>query len=221
MSVEDVSKSMVAHLFLEGKPLVLNYQLMESRLNRARLTPAQRAEYERQLRSEGGFLTVADHERDMPLLIHFHSDNDRYTLRVATPGKFYGYFLSMESILDARGEVTSTRNLVVLEKGAPTRFYLETVAPDLFRLRNVARKSSASEELLGGASSAYSVLKLVEDQLGEPTYFYKQEGRLRNDPQQYFSDTFLRAEHVIFWPHGVHLGLQVRGTGVLELSDVG
>lgn len=220
MSVEDASKSMVVHLFLEGKPLVLNYQLMENRLKRARLTPAQRTEYDRQLRSEGGFLTVADNERDAPLLIHFRWDNDRYTLRVATPGKFYGYFLSMESILDARGEKTSTRNLVVLEKGEPTRFYLETVAPDLFRLRNVAKRSSASEGLLGGASTAYSVLKLVEDQLGEPTYFYKQEGRLRNDPQQYFSDTFLRAEHAIFWPHGVHLGLQVRGAGVLELSDI-
>jgi len=217
---DEANKSVIAHLYVEGKPLVLNYQLMENRLARPRLTPAQRAEYNRQLGSEGGFLTVADNEGDTPLLIHFRSKNDRYTLRVATPGKFYGYFLSMESIVDANGEETSTKNLQVLEKGQPTRFFLETVAPDLFRLRNVARQTSkAFSDLL--SNTELQLLQSAEDQIGDPTYLYQQAGRRQNDPQQYFSETNLRSNNVIWSPYGVHIGWVVKGTGIVKLSDIG
>lgn len=222
MNAEDESKSMIANLFLEGKPLVLNYQLMENRLKRPRLTPAQRAEYSRQLHSEGGFLTVADKEKDEPLLIHFRSEDDRYTLRVATPGKFYGCFLSMENIQNTYGEEQSTRNLVVLKEGSPSRFYLEKVSPDVVRMLNVDRKSAidASVGLLEN-TTVFAVLNAIENRIGGPTYLYKNKGNLENEGQQYFADTFVRSDHVVWDPQAVQFYVEVRGAGVLELSDIG
>jgi hypothetical protein len=220
MNAEDENKSMIANLFLQGKPLVLNYQLMENRLKRARLRPAQRFEYNRQLLSEGGFLTVADNEKDEPLLIHFRSQEDRYTLRVATPGKFYGYFLSMENVQNAYGEEQSTRNLVVLKEGRPSRFYLENVSPGVERLLNVGRKAvtdiEGSEETV-----AFTVLKTVQNKIGGPTYLYKNKGNFESEGQLYFSDTFLQSAHVMWDPQVVQFAVSVRGRGILELTDIG
>lgn len=212
MSQDDLNNSVVGHLFLAGKPLVLNYQLMENRLARPRLTPAQRAEYNRQLNNESGFLTVADREGDDPLLIHFRWENHRYTLRVATPGRFFGYFLSMEKMQNAVGEETAVGNLMVVQEGNPTRFYLDVAAPGNHRLMNVSRKPVAS---------ASESLNVEQDRILGPTYLYSHETRLRNDAQQYFSDTFLKSQHVIWDPVAVELGVQVRGAGVLEFSDIG
>jgi hypothetical protein len=220
MNAEDDNKSMIANLFLKGKPLVLNYQLMESRLKRPRLTPSQRFEYNRQLLSEGGFLTVADNEKDEPLLIHFRSEDDRYTLRVATPGKFYGYFLSMEDIQNTDGEKQSIRNLVVLKEGGPTRFYLENVSPGVERLLNVGRKSVVDLEGLE-ATVHFAVLQAVQNKIDGPTYLYSNKVSLENEAQLYFSDTFLPSAQVIWDPQAVQFAVSVRGTGVLELSDIG
>lgn len=220
MNAEDDNKSMIANLFLKGKPLVLNYQLMESRLKRPRLTPAQQFEYKRQLLSEGGFLTVADNEKDEPLLIHFRSEDDRYTLRVATPGKFYGYFLSMEDIQNTDGEKQSIRNLVVLKEGSPTRFYLENVSPGVERLLNVGTKSVIDLEGVVGAVQ-FAVLKAMQDEIDGPTYLYTNKGSVENEGQLYFSDTFVPAAQVMWDPQGVQFTVDVRGTGVLELSDIG
>ena len=220
MNAEDDNKSMIANLFLKGKPLVLNYQLMESRLKRPRLTPAQQFEYKRQLLSEGGFLTVADNEKDEPLLIHFRSEDDRYTLRVATPGKFYGYFLSMEDIQNAEGENQSIRNLVVMKEGSPTRFYLENVSPGVERLLNVGRK--AVIDLEGLEETVHlAVLQVVQNRIDGPTYLYTNKGSLEHEAQLYFSDTFVPSAQVIWDPKAVQFTVSVRGTGVLELSDIG
>ncbi|WP_059403458.1 hypothetical protein [Pseudomonas sp. RIT-PI-q] len=220
MNAEDENKSMIANLFLKGKPLVLNYQLMENRLKRPRLTPSQQFEYKRQLLSEGGFLTVADSEKDEPLLIHFRSEDDRYTLRVATPGKFYGYFLSMEDIVNTDGEKQSIRNFVVLKEGSPTRFYLENVSPGVERLLNVGRKSVIDLEGLEAAVHL-AVLQAVQNQIDGPTYLYTNKVSLENEGQLYFSDTFLPSAQVMWDPQAVQFTVGVRGTGILELSDIG
>ncbi|MHC8395026.1 hypothetical protein ACYZT8_15405 [Pseudomonas sp. LB3P93] len=223
MNTEE-NKSVIAHLFLKGKPLVLNYQLMESRLKRPRLTPSQRSEYSRQLKDEAGFLTVADNEKAEPLLIHFRSENDRYTLRVATPGKFYGYYLSMEKMLGAYGEELEDRNLVVLEKANPTRFYLDNVSPGVVRLMNVDRKYIFSSDLSGDdflTGSIIGAVELAHNKILGPTYRYSNPGHLANDPQQYFSDVRKYQEHVIFDPIPVVLTIQIKGAGILELSDIG
>ncbi|SEM45423.1 hypothetical protein SAMN04487857_10275 [Pseudomonas sp. ok272] len=139
MNKEDIEKSIAAHLYIDGKPLVLNYELMEHRLKRPRLTRSQRAEYIRQRDNEGGFLTVADDENIEPLMIHFRSEHDRYTARVGS-GKFWGYFLSMENMRDVRGRKQDVRHLVALEeKSMPTRFFIEPVASGLIWLRNVRK----------------------------------------------------------------------------------
>jgi hypothetical protein len=223
MNAEE-NKSMIAHLFLKGKPLVLNYQLMESRLKRPRLTPSQRSEYSRQLQDEAGFLTVADNEKDEPLLIHFRSESDRYTLTVATPGKFYGYYLSMEKMLGAYGEELEDRNLVVLEKANPTRFYLDNVSPGVVRLINVDRKYIISSDLPDDdffAGHVIAAMELTHNKILGPTYRYSNPGQLENDPQQYFSDVRRHQQHIIFDPVPVVLTMQIKGAGVLELSDIG
>jgi hypothetical protein len=220
MSQDDLNKSVVAHLFLAGKPLVLNYQLMENRLKRPRLTAAQRAEYNRQLSEAGGFLTVADRESDDPLLIHFRSENDRYTMRVVTPGMFFGFFLSMEKIQSAAGETVATGNLVVTQDDNPTRFYMNALGVVPQRLLNVARKPLVSERAIDEPVVEAVALRKQDEILG-PTYIYKNESRLENDPQRYFSDTFLRAAHVIWDPVPVEFGVQVRGSGIVEFSDIG
>lgn len=212
MNQDDLNKSVVAHLFLAGKPLVLNYQLMEKRLARPRLTTAQRTEYQRQLNYEGGFLTVADRDDAEPLLIHFRSENDRYTLRVATPGRFYGYFLSMERMQSTNGLTSSSGNLIVTQDVNPTRFYMNALSKGYERLFNVARK------LIVGESDSRAG---AQDKVLGPTFLYRNKTPLVNDEQQYFSDTVLRAEHVIWDPLPVEFTLQIRGAGVLALDDIG
>lgn len=212
MNQDDLNKSVVAHLFLAGKPLVLNYQLMEKRLARPRLTTAQRTEYQRQLNYEGGFLTVADRDDAEPLLIHFRSENDRYTLRVATPGRFYGYFLSMERMQSANGLTSSSGNLIVTQDVHPTRFYMNALSKGYERLFNVARK------LIVGESDSRAD---AQDKVLGPTFLYRNKTPLVNDEQQYFSDTVLRAEHVIWDPLPVEFTVQIRGAGVLALDDIG
>ncbi|KAB0487912.1 hypothetical protein SAMN04490202_5274 [Pseudomonas reinekei] len=212
MNQDDLNKSVVAHLFLAGKPLVLNYQLMEKRLARPRLTTAQRTEYQRQLNYEGGFLTVADRDDAEPLLIHFRSENDRYTLRVATPGRFYGYFLSMERMQSTNGLTSSSGNLIVTQDVNPTRFYMNALSKGYERLFNVARK------LIVGESDSRAD---AQDKVLGPTFLYRNKTPLVNDEQQYFSDTVLRAEHVIWDPLPVEFTVQIRGAGVLALDDIG
>ncbi|MGY2188259.1 hypothetical protein D3C81_388550 [compost metagenome] len=219
MNQDDLNKSVIAHLFLAGKPLVLNYQLMEKRLARPRLTSAQRTEYNRQLKSEGGFLTVADRDEDEPLLIHFRSENDRYTLRVATPGKFFGYFLSMEKIRETNGQTTNVGNIVVTPEN-PTRFYMNVFGQGNLRLFNVARKRVVDPDL-SVAPIAGETVSFIQDQVQGPTYIYNLESSLQNDGKQYFSDTYLRAEHVMWDPLPAEFEVQVRGAGVLELDDIG
>lgn len=212
MNQDDLNKSVVAHLFLAGKPLVLNYQLMEKRLARPRLTTAQRTEYQRQLNYEGGFLTVADRDDAEPLLIHFRSENDRYTLRVATPGRFYGYFLSMERMQSTNGLTSSSGNLIVTQDVNPTRFYMNALSKGYERLFNVARK------LIVGESDSRAD---AQDKVLGPTFLYRNKTPLVNDEQQYFSDTVLRVEHVIWDPLPVEFTVQIRGAGVLALDDIG
>lgn len=220
MNQDDMKKSVIAHLFLAGKPLVLNYQLMEKRLARPRLTSAQRTEYSRQLKSEGGFLTVADRDDDEPLLIHFRSENDRYTLRVATPGKFYGAFLSMEKILETNGQTTDIGNLVVTPGTNPTRFYMNVFGQGDQRLFNVSRKLVVDSSVLIPPVAGAAV-SLIEDQVKGPTYIYQNKTSLVNDDQQYFSDAFLSNEHVMWNPLPAEFSVQIRGAGVLELDDIG
>ncbi|MBV4476056.1 hypothetical protein [Pseudomonas botevensis] len=190
--MESPKKSFKANLFYKGKPLVLNYQLMEARLKRKRLTPAQRAEYNRQLQNEGGFLTVADREDTEPLLINFHSEEERYTLRVATPGMFLGKLLSMENIRDGQGQQTFEKQWVVVDRTEPTRFFLESVSPGTVRMLNVAKKASSDNEIKG------------------PIYLYEQPGRLELDNQRYFSQTRIEGQHLLHDPFGVNFDIQVK-----------
>lgn len=194
------------NLYYKNKPLVLSYQLMESRLKRPRLTPAQRAEYTRQLKTQPGYLTIADKESDEPLLIHFRAVGEEgkgiHQLRVATEGRFYGYFLSVENVLDIKGKPSSPlngsgrevadRNVAAMRWGIPTDFSMLKLSDDVVMLGNV------TDDVTGKLSP-----------VAKSIYVYSMETRIESEHAIYFSDTFVQEKHALFDPHPVALTIDV------------
>lgn len=114
----------VAHLFANGFPLVLNYQVMEQRLKHPRITTGQRLNAEISLNDEvsARIMTVADHDDAEPLLIEFVPESHgRCTLKVKTAGRYFNWQLRLDQ---------TTRHLLV-EENYSSYFELQTYAGKL------------------------------------------------------------------------------------------
>ncbi|WP_432217816.1 hypothetical protein ACREYJ_24865 [Pseudomonas kribbensis] len=112
------------HLFSGGLPLVINYQLMESRLKYSRITTGQRLEAEISLGDEvaSRIVTLADHDDAEPLLFEFVPDSrGRYSLNVKTAGRYFDWRVRLDQ---------KTRHLVV-DKDVGSYFEVETYAGKL------------------------------------------------------------------------------------------
>lgn len=113
-----------AHLFANGLPLVLNYQVMEQRLKLARITTAQRLNAQISMGDEvsSRIITLADHDDVEPLLIEFAPDTQgRYSLTVKTAGRYFNWQLRMDQ---------NTRHLLV-DENLGSYFELQTYAGKL------------------------------------------------------------------------------------------
>ncbi len=115
------SVKFTGHLFSDGLPLVINYQVMESRLEYSRITTGQRLEAEISLNDEvaSRIVTLADHGDAEPLSFEFVPDSrGRYSLNVKTAGRYFDWRVRLDQ---------KTRHLVV-DKDVGSYFELETYA---------------------------------------------------------------------------------------------
>lgn len=136
MSIAKVnSKTFTAHLYLDGRPLVLNQQRLQKILGESRITKGEQLEAEVGLADTrlAGFITLADHEDDKPLRLKFVPHADSYAVSVVCPGAFDGARLFIES---------ETHNLLASTSAAVQYFSISTYA---------VRKASLSDFEAGPA----------------------------------------------------------------------
>lgn len=118
------------HLFVEGLPLVVNYQVMEQRLKSPRITNGQRLSAEISLNDEAvsRIVTLADHDDAEPLLVEFVPDGQgRFVLNIKTVGRYFNWPLRIDQ---------ETRHLLV-DKNVGSHFKMETYAGKLKSLADL------------------------------------------------------------------------------------
>ncbi|VVQ36361.1 hypothetical protein [Pseudomonas fluorescens] len=99
MSIATVnSKAFTAHLYLNGRPLVLNQQRLQQVLRDLRITRGEQLEAEVGLADSrvASFITLANHDDDKPLLLKFVPQGERYAISLVHPGVFDGARLFIE-----------------------------------------------------------------------------------------------------------------------------
>ncbi|WP_339546225.1 hypothetical protein [Pseudomonas sp. RA_35y_Pfl2_P32] len=96
MSLEEQVNAFSAHLYLDGLPVVLNYQRLTRRLSDPRIARRERLDVEVALASDegAGFLTLADHEDDTPLLLRFFPKDRTYEVTAILEGVYRGKFVT-------------------------------------------------------------------------------------------------------------------------------
>ena len=92
------NQTFTAHLYLDGRPVVLNQQRMQQALRNLRITRAEKLEAEVGLADSrvSSFITLADHEDDTPLSLKFVPKGDEYLISVVLAGMFDGARLFLE-----------------------------------------------------------------------------------------------------------------------------
>jgi len=121
---EEKNAAFTGHLFVEGLPLVVNYQVMEQRLNDPRITNVQRLSAEVSLNDEAvsRIVTLADHDDAEPLLIEFVPEGQgRFVLKVRTMGRYFNWRLRIDQ---------NSRHLL-LDESVGSHFKMETYAGKL------------------------------------------------------------------------------------------
>jgi hypothetical protein len=99
MSIAKInSKEFTAHLYLDGRPVVLNQQRLQQVLDGQRTTKGEKLEAEVGLADSrvASFITLADHEDHAPLLLKFVPQGERYAISLVHPGVFNGARLFIE-----------------------------------------------------------------------------------------------------------------------------
>lgn len=154
------SIKVTGHLFVNGFPVVLNYQVMEQRLNHPRITMGQRLTAEISLNDEisSRIVTLADHDDVEPLLIEFVLESQGlYTLNVKTAGRYFNWNLRLDQ---------STRHLLV-EENYSSYFELQTYAGKLKTLDDLPSNPASL-----GLVSVEKKLRLFQHETKEGlTYF--------------------------------------------------
>ncbi|SDT54438.1 hypothetical protein [Pseudomonas granadensis] len=100
MSINKVNiKTFNAHLYLDGRPVVLNQQRLQKLLDQPRITKGEQLEAEVGLADTrvASFITLADHEDDEPLLLKFVPQGDHYEISLVHTGAFAGARLYIEA----------------------------------------------------------------------------------------------------------------------------
>lgn len=91
-------KAFTANLYLDGRPVVLNQQRLQLVLRDLRITQREKLDAEVGLCDLrlASFITLADHEDDVALLLKFVPQGDHYAISLVLPGTFDGARLYIE-----------------------------------------------------------------------------------------------------------------------------
>ncbi|MBN6774939.1 hypothetical protein JRG42_15110 [Pseudomonas granadensis] len=113
------SKEFNAHLYLNGRPVVLNQQRLQKALGQLRITKSEQLEAEVGLADTrvASFITLADHEDDEPLLLKFVPQGDNYEISLVHTGTFDNARLYIETL---------THNLLASTSAAAQHFSIST-----------------------------------------------------------------------------------------------
>lgn len=113
------SKTFNAHLYLDGRPVVLNQQRLQKVLGQLRITKGEQLEAEVGLADTrvASFITLADHDDDEPLLLKFVPKGDNYEISLVHTGAFADAHLYIEA---------RTHNLLASTSAAAQHFSIST-----------------------------------------------------------------------------------------------
>jgi hypothetical protein len=87
-----------AHLYLDGRPVILNQQRLQQALRDLRITKGEKLDAEVGLADSrvSSLLTLADHEDETPLLLKFVPKANEYAIYLERAGAFEGARLFIE-----------------------------------------------------------------------------------------------------------------------------
>lgn len=142
MSLANINdKTFTAHLYLDGRPLVLNQQRLQQALRDLRITQSEKLDAEVGLADlrVSSLITLADHEADAPLPLKFVPQGDRYAINLAYPGAFEGARLFIEG---------DTHNLLASTSAPAQYFSISTHGTSKASLRHI-EPGPAYVELIG------------------------------------------------------------------------
>ncbi|WP_332768434.1 hypothetical protein [Pseudomonas koreensis] len=120
MSIAKInSKTFTAHLYLDGRPVVLNQQRLQKVLGQPRITKGEQLEAEVGLADTrvASFITLGDGEDDDPLLLKFVPQGDDYEITLVQTGAFANARLFIEAV---------THNLLASTSAVAQRFSART-----------------------------------------------------------------------------------------------
>ncbi|WP_166216775.1 hypothetical protein [Pseudomonas atagonensis] len=111
------SNSFTVNFYLDGLPVVLNQQRLKLRLRDSRITRRERLDVEVALASPdgSGFLTLADHEDDKPLLFRLIPKGDRFSVMTILKGEYDEGYLTISN---------DARHIVVRDASQSSQFTL-------------------------------------------------------------------------------------------------
>jgi len=109
------NKTFTAHLYLDGRPMVLNQQRLQQALYDPRITNGEKLDAEVALADsrKPSIITLADHEDDTPLVLKFVPKGNEYIINLELPGTFEGAQLFIED---------TTENLLA-STSAPVQYF--------------------------------------------------------------------------------------------------
>lgn len=113
-------RTFTAHLYLEGRPVVLNQQRLQQALRNPRITRSEKLDAEVGLADTRtpSFITLADDEDDEPLELKFVPHGNFYAINLVLPGKFNGASFFIEDKTHNLLVSTSTRYFSISTYGA-------------------------------------------------------------------------------------------------------
>ncbi|MFH0020982.1 hypothetical protein ACFZAC_05165 [Pseudomonas fluorescens] len=172
MSITKInSKSFNAHLYLDGRPVVLNQQRLQKVLGQPRITKGEQLEAEVGLADSriASFITLADHEDDDPQLLKFVPQGDDYEITLVQTGAFANARVFIEPV---------THNLLASTSAVAQCFSLRTFGVPKISPANI-EAGPAHVELSRKADDRNSKSK--------PLYRYASDGMVTfvdEDPNQ-------------------------------------
>jgi hypothetical protein len=167
MSLANInSNAFTAHLYLDGRPVVLNQQRLQQVLRDLRITQSEKLDAEVGLADlrVSSFITLADHEEDKPLLLKFVPQGDQYAISLVQSGTFDGARLFIED---------KTHNLLASTSAPAQYFSFSTYGVSKASLRHIE------------PGPAY--LELISEPNDKPLYRNTSSGMstfLNKDPNQ-------------------------------------
>ncbi|WP_435038149.1 hypothetical protein [Pseudomonas neuropathica] len=124
------NQTFTAHLYLDGRPVVLNQQRLQQVLRDLRITNGEKLDAEVGLADSrvSSFITLAEHEDDEPLLLKFVPEGNEYAVSLELAGTFKGARLFVED---------KTHNLLASTSAPPQYFSISTYGASKASFSNI------------------------------------------------------------------------------------